>query len=117
MSTLKYRVKERYAYGWTDPRMPQFNEPNTLIAGRLYRTDLEEIATETLRNLWLIHFGGDYAVELHDMHAVIDDPIMNVVKELASRGLLSEEMHRLTDTDEYKQYYILSRIRGKNGNY
>jgi hypothetical protein len=81
---------------------------------RLYQTGLDHVETETLRNLWLIHFGGDYAVELHDMHAALDDPIMNVVKELASRGLVSEEMHRLTDTDEYKQYYVLNRMWGKD---
>jgi hypothetical protein len=81
---------------------------------RLYQTGLDHVETETLRNLWLIHFGGDYAVELHDMHAALDDPIMNVVKELASRGLVSEEMHRLTDTDEYKQYYVLNRMWGRD---
>jgi hypothetical protein len=80
----------------------------------LYQTGLDHVETETLRNLWLVHFGGDYAVELHDMHAALDDPIMNVVKELASRGLISEEMHRLTDTDEYKQYYVLNRMWGKD---
>jgi len=110
-TTFAFKTRQRYTYGWTDPRTPQFRG---LDIKRLYQTGLDHVETETLRNLWLIHFGGDYAVELHDMHAALDDPIMNVVKELASRGLVSEEMHRLTDTDEYKQYYVLNRMWGRD---
>ena len=117
MNRLTYKTKERYAFGWTDPRMPQCNEPNTLIAGRLYRTDLEEIATETLRNLWLVRF-GEHAVTLRDMYALRDDvSIMSVVKELANRGLVDQETLHRVDTDMKTPYYVLSRIRGKNGNY
>lgn len=113
-TTLTFKTKQRYAYGWTDPRMPHFREPRVLEPRRSYKTGLEHVETETLRNLWLIHFGGDYAVELHDMYAMRDDPIINIAQELTRRGLVCEEMCRLTDTDEYKEYYVLNRMWGEN---
>ena len=51
---------------------------------------------------------------MYAMHAVRDDPIINIAKELASRGLVSEEQHNHVETDEYKEYYVLNRMWGKN---
>jgi hypothetical protein len=51
---------------------------------------------------------------MYAMHAVRDDPIINIAKELSSRGLVSEEQQNHVETDEYKEYYVLNRMWGKN---
>ena len=112
-TTLTFKTRQRYAYGWTDPRMPHFREPRVLEPRQSYKTGLEHVETETLRNLWLVHF-GEYAVEMYAMHAVGDDPIINIAKELASRGLVSEEQQNHVETDEYKEYYVLNRMWGRD---
>jgi hypothetical protein len=51
---------------------------------------------------------------MRDMHAALDDPIINIAKELVSRGLISKETRSLIDTDEYKEYYVLNRMWGRD---
>jgi hypothetical protein len=100
MSTLKYKMTDRYAMGWTDPRMPQFG-----------KTGFEDVPTDVLRNLWLVKFGGR-VVSVDDMAALNGDDIADVGRELADRKQLRHETNYRADLDETLYYYILEREDG-----
>ena len=101
--TLKYKAKDRYALGgWTDPRMPQ-----------LGKTGFEDVATEVLRSLWLVKFGGR-AETMDVVHALRDEDIGKVGLELARRKQLREEAHSRFDSTEVTYYYVLEREDGNH---
>lgn len=102
MSTMKINMKDRYAMGWTDPRMPQFG-----------KTNLEDVPTEVLRNLWLAKFGERY-ISVDATREYQKDDIMNVVQELIDRGQVRHERFNRPDTMEILDYYILEKEDGNN---
>lgn len=109
MSTLKYKMTERYAVGWTDPRFQQ----DSFKVNKHGPTGLEDVPTEVLRNLWLVKFGGR-AVSVHDAVELRLDDIMNVVQELLDRGQVRHERHSRPDTMTEQAYFVLEREDGNN---
>ena len=102
MSTLKYKMKDRYAMGWTDPRMPQFG-----------KTGFEDVPTDVLRNLWLVKFGGR-VVHTDEMHALSEDDIHSLARELMNRKQIRHETNYRADLDETLYYYVLEKEDGNN---
>lgn len=104
MSTLmKINMKSRYAVGgWTDPRMP-YKE----------LTGFEDVATDVLRNLWLIKFGGR-VVSVDAMTALRNDDISNVGLELVKRKQIRHEQNYRADLMDTQYYYVLEREDGDN---
>lgn len=102
MSTLKYKMKDRYAMGWTDPRMPQFG-----------KTGFEDVPTDVLRNLWLVKFGGR-VVSMDDVHALSEDDISEVSRELLNRKQLRHESLERPDIMERQYFYILEKEDGNH---
>ena len=72
------------------------------------KTNLEDVPTEVLRNLWLVRFGGR-AVTMGEMHNHRFDDIADVGQELANRGLVSLESIHKPDVMERHNYYVLSK--------
>jgi hypothetical protein len=107
--TLKYKAKERYAFGWTDPQF----EAGEIKMNVQRKTGLEDVPTEVLRNLWLVKFGGR-VVTLGDMYALRADDIANVGQELANRKQIRQETLTRPDVLEVKNYYVLEREDGNN---
>ena len=102
MSTLRFNTKDRYAFGLTDPRMPQFG-----------KTGFEDVSTEVLRNLWLVKF-GDRVVRTDDVPSDQTEDIVKVGRELASRKQIRHEKQYRADLDEVRYYYVLEREDGNN---
>lgn len=107
MSTLTYKAKERYGFGWTDPQF----EAGEIKMNTSRKTGLEDVPTEVLRNLWLIKFGGR-VVTLGDMYKLRADDIANVGQELANRKQIRHESHERPDIMERLNYYVLEREDG-----
>ena len=106
MSTLKYKATERYNTGWAD-------EPTTLELHMRMRTGLENVPTETLRNLWMARFGARN-VTLGEMYALRFDDIARVAQELANRKLVSHEIINRMEMDATLHYYLLGREHGNS---
>lgn len=114
MSTLKYKATERYALGWTDARMMSFgNLKTTLDVNMPVNVGLDDIPTETLRNLWMAKFGARN-VTLDDMYQLRFDDIAKVAQELANRKLVTENKISRMDMDETVHYYLLEKEDGNN---
>jgi hypothetical protein len=115
MSTLKYKATERYAMGWTDPRMmANFgNLKTTLDLNMPINVGLGDVPTETLLNLWMVKFGARN-VTLDDMYQLRFDDIAKVAQELANRKLICRiEISRM-EMDEPVHYYLLEKDDGNN---
>jgi hypothetical protein len=114
MSTLKYKITERYSMGWTDPRMATFGNPQTTLELRTHiSVGLDDVPTETLRNLWMVKFGARN-VTLNEMYELRFDDIVKVAQELANRKLVTQnKIHRM-DMDEPLHYYLLEKEDGNN---
>jgi len=106
MSTLKYKATGRYATGWADV-------PTTLELHMRMRTGLEHVATETLRNLWMVRFGARN-VTLDEMYERRFDDIARVAQELANRKLVSHEIINRMEMDAALHYYLLGREHGNS---
>jgi len=104
MSTLKYKATGRYATGWADV-------PTTLELHMRMRTGLEHVATETLRNLWMVRFGARNVL-LSEMYERRFDDIAKVAQELANRKLVSHEIVNRMELDGTLQYYLLEKEHG-----
>lgn len=111
MSTLKYKATERYAMGWTDPRMPDVGVPTTLELHKHVNTGFEDVPTETLRNLWMVRFGARN-VTLDEMYELRFDDITSVAQELANRKLIRQEKINRMEMDAALHYYVLEREHG-----
>ena len=107
--TLKYKAKERYAFGWTDPQF----EAGEIKMNVQRNTGLEDVPTEVLRNLWLVKFGGR-AVTMQDMHNHRFDDIADVGQELAKRNQIRHERHSRPDTMTEQAYFVLEKDNGNN---
>lgn len=104
MSTLKYKATERYNIGRAD-------EPTTLELHIRMNTGLEDVPTETLRNLWMIRFGARN-VTLKELYELRFDGIARVAQELANRKLVSREIINRMELDGTLQYYVLGKEHG-----
>jgi hypothetical protein len=104
MSTLKYKATERYSIGRAD-------EPTTLEVHMHMNTGLEDVPTETLRNLWMVRFGARN-VTLNEMYELRFDDIARVAQELANRKLVSHEIINRMELDGTLQYYLLEKEHG-----
>ena len=104
MSTLRYKATGRYATGWADA-------PTTLALHMRMRTGLEHVATETLRNLWMVRFGARNVL-LSEMYKRRFDDIAKVAQELANRKLVSHEIINRMEMDATLHYYLLGREHG-----
>ena len=100
--TLKYKMKGRYAMGWTDPRMPQFS-----------KTGFEDVPTDVLRNLWLIKFGGR-VVQMDELHALSGDDIHTLSRELMNRKQIRQETLERPDIMERQYFYVLEKEDGNH---
>jgi len=105
--TLKYKMTGRYAVGWSDPRF----EAGVIKMNLSRKTNLEDVPTEVLRNLWLVKFGGR-AVTMNDMHNHRFDDIADVGQELANRKQIRLETLDRPDIMERHNYYILENEDG-----
>ena len=110
-------MKMKYALGWSDPRA---SYGQSIPAGPLFMesrvsTQFTNVASETLRNLWLVRFGGK-AVSVQHMHSLSeDDNLVEVAQELANRGLVSEEVLHNPEYTTSQHYYVLR--NEPNGNH
>jgi hypothetical protein len=105
--TLIYKMKNRYALGWTDPRASEYDDaPIKMNLSR--KTGFEDVPTDVLRNLWLVKFGGR-AVTLQDMHNHRYDDIADVGQELAYRNQIRQEAHGNLDRADVTNYYVLEK--------
>ena len=104
MSTLKHKATNRYGIGWSD-------EPTTLKVHMRMDTGLEDVPTETLRNLWMVRFGARN-VTLNEMYEIRFDDIARVAQELANRKLISHEIINRMELDGTLQYYLLEKEHG-----
>ena len=111
MSTLKYKATERYAMGWTDPRMPDVGAPTTLELHKHVNTGFEDVPTETLRNLWMVRFGARN-VTLDEMYELRFDDITKVAQELANRKLVRQQKINRMEMAATLHYYVLEREHG-----
>lgn len=109
MSTLKYKMTDRYAMGWTDSRFQQ----DSFKVNKNGPTGLEDVPTEVLRNLWLAKFGGR-VVSVQDAAELRLDDIMNVVQELLDRGQVRHERHSHPDTATEQAYFVLEKEDGNH---
>ena len=112
MSTLKYKAKDRYAFGWSDPRAKPY-EPDNFKVNAQRKTGLEDVPTEVLRNLFLAKFQGR-AVSTTEAAALRLDDIMNVMQELIDRNLIRHERHSRPDTMTEQAYFVLEREDGNH---
>jgi hypothetical protein len=112
MSTLKYKAAERYSMGWTDTRMFSFGELKaTLGLSKHVNTGLEDVPTETLRNLWMVRFGARN-VTFDEMYEIRFDDIAKVAQELANRKLVRHETINRMELDAKIHYYVLEKTSG-----
>lgn len=112
MSTVKIKMKDRYAFGWADPRAKPY-EPENFKVNVQKNTGLKDVPTEVLRNLFLVKFGGR-AVSTTEAAALRLDDIMNVVQELIDRNQIRYERHSRPDTMTEQAYFVLEREDGNN---
>jgi hypothetical protein len=110
MSTLKIKMKERYAFGWADPRAKPY-EQDSFKVNKHGPTGLKDVPTEVLRNLFLVKFGGR-VVSITDAHELRTDDIMNVVQELIDRNQIRHERHSRPDSMTEQAYFVLEREDG-----
>jgi hypothetical protein len=110
MSTLKYKAKERYAFGWGDPR-GEFDVDNVSMFSHR-ETGLKDVPTQVLRDLWMVRFGVR-GILTTDMPTSGDD-IVNVGRELANRKQIRHEKITREDLFETHHYYILEKADGDN---
>lgn len=54
--TTTYKVKERYSFGWTDPRTTSLTYLSQL--GSSFYKEFNTWSLEQLRNAWLVRFGS-----------------------------------------------------------
>jgi hypothetical protein len=104
MSTLKYKATERYSIGRAD-------EPTTVELHVHLDTGLEDVPTETLRNLWMARFGARN-VTLNEMYEIRFDDIAKVAQELANRKLIRHETINRMELDARIEYYLLEKEHG-----
>jgi len=104
MSTLKYKATERYSIGRAD-------ESTTLELHVHLDTGLEDVPTETLRNLWMARFGARN-VTLNEMYEIRFDDIAKVAQELANRKLIRHETINRMELDARIEYYLLEKEHG-----
>lgn len=71
-------------------------------------TPVKDVDTETLRNLWLVRW-GKRAVLMSDVAEHCDEGVVQVMQELANRGLVSEQANSRFDTAETEYYYVLGK--------
>jgi len=116
MSTLKYKATERYAMGWSDPRVVFKNRDfsvDTLHPPGHVTTDYTDVPTETLRDLWIVRFGSR-AVSMSVMYELRHEQIAEVAQELMNRHQIREEKTMRHDVDEISYYYVLENIDGNS---
>jgi hypothetical protein len=106
MSTLKYKATERYSIGRAD-------ESTTLELHVHLDTGLEDVPTETLRNLWMARFGARN-VTLNEMYEIRFDDIAKVAQELANRKLIRHETINRMELDARIEYYLLEKEHGNS---
>jgi hypothetical protein len=84
------------------------NDVNPLKTGMNLgrKTNLEDVPTDVLRNLWLVRFGGR-AVTMGDMHNHRFDDIADVGQELANRNQVRLETLLRPDIMVKENYYVL----------
>ena len=104
MSTLKYKATERYSIGRAD-------ESTTLEVHVRLDTGLEDVPTETLRNLWMARFGARN-VTLNEMYALRLDGIAMVAQELANRKSVRQQKINRMEMDATIHYYVLEKEHG-----
>jgi hypothetical protein len=102
------KVKDRYSMGWSDPRMPIFNQPLHL-GGKRFTQFSGTVETEVLRNLWLVKW-GQRGVLFEDVAALDkDDDVRDVMQELINRRQVSAERHMHPHWMEEMNYYVLTK--------
>lgn len=109
MSTLKYKASDRYALGWNN--VYDRNEDPKLNQRR--KTGLEQVPTETLRNIWMARFGAR-AVLANDLYELRGEDIADVAQELVNRRLIRSEQNFRADEIEVKNYFVLEREDGNH---
>jgi len=74
-------------------------------------TGLEDVPTETLRNLWMARFGARN-VTLNEMYALRLDGIAMVAQELANRKSVRHQKINRMEMDTTIHYYVLEKTSG-----
>jgi len=74
-------------------------------------TGLEDVPTETLRNLWMARFGARN-VTLNEMYALRLDGIAKVAQELANRKSVRHQKINRMEMDTTIHYYVLEKTSG-----
>lgn len=110
MSTLKYKIKERYSFGHSDPRGMFVGPGNVFEMMPNLGKGLDKADTHVLRDLWLFTF-GDAPVSHGAIleHMETDDDIFWVGHELYFRQELELLTMRLPDRAEPFYGYALTK--------
>lgn len=100
----------KYTFEWSDFRRGFSHQRRLeyLIDLKNRRTtSLIDVPTETLCNLWFVKWGKK-AVNAEDvMDFNAGDSTLEVMQELANRGLVSVQTLRSIETNEEEHYYVL----------
>lgn len=99
---MKINMLNRYSFDWSS------YELDGLKVNQRRNTGLEQVPTETLRNIWMARF-GERAVLAKDVYELRGEDIADVVQELAERKLVRSEQNYRADELEVKNYYVLER--------
>lgn len=103
--TMKYKAKERYSFGYTDPRgvfgstlgSSGFGEIS-MISDHFSRG----MTADQLKAAWLIQF-GDRPVSYAEIRGLEDEDIFRIGQELYHRMMLLEQK----DFSSYSNIYVL----------
>jgi len=92
--------------------MAYFGDPETTLELHVrLDTGLEDVPTETLRNLWMVRFGARN-VTLKELYEIRFDDIAKVAQELANRKLIRHETINRMELDARIHYYLLEKEHG-----
>ncbi len=99
---MKINMLNRYNFDWSA------YEPDGVKVNQRRNTGLEQVPTETLRNIWMARFGSR-AVLMKDLYELRGEDIADVAQELVDRNLIRSEQNFRADEGEVKNYFVLER--------
>jgi hypothetical protein len=101
-------LKDRYQFGWTDPRATTMNQPDEFEGLGSALTGFEDVDTEVLRNLWMVKFGGR-GITMRQLYDVREEDINMVAMELYRRKQVKREIVQSPYEVAAKILYILEK--------
>ena len=104
MSHIIYKAKERYSFGWSDPRAMLSDGLNDLSVVR--NQEIKSWTIEQLRNAWLVRFGSGW-VPFKELSECGDNDYMDIGIML-DREMQLEKIHT---PDQFFPSYRLTQCK------